>query len=192
MTGLRARKPQKQERKILNSLVRNILGGILIMGAATLVGIAQNSTRSQPLALIPRVQPGPNGVSGNTADGLAAVDLSTSSAAMGKGLISTEEVKNSLDNPAIFIIDARADKAFNDGHISGALNVPYDRFTDFYDFLLATIPMEATTVICYCWSPTCDFSDQLAQELRFMGYTNVLIYREGWDAWQEAGYSVEP
>ncbi len=176
----------------LSSLVRNILGGMLIMGAATLAGIAQNSTRSQPMALIPRVQTGPTGASGNTAGGLATVDLSTSSAAMGEGLISTEEVKNSLDNPAIFIIDARADEAFNNGHISGALNVPYDRFTDFYDFLLVTIPMEATTVICYCWSPTCDFSDQLAQELRFMGYTNVLIYREGWDAWQEAGYSSEP
>ena len=176
----------------MNSLVRNVLGSMLIMGTATLTGIAQNSTRSQPMALIPRAQAGSNGASGNTAGGLAAVDSNVSSAVMGEGLISIEEVKNSLDDPAVYIIDARADKAFNDGHIPGALNVPYDRFAEFYDFLLATVPMEATTVICYCWSPTCDFSDQLAQELRFMGYTNVLIYREGWDAWQEAEYSSEP
>jgi rhodanese-related sulfurtransferase len=163
----------------------------MIMGAATLAGIAHNSLRSQPMALIPRVQTGPAGTSDSAAGGItASADSNSSSSALSEGLISIEELKASMAGQDVFIIDARAETAFHDGHITGALNVPYDRFTEYYDFLLSSIPMDAT-VICYCWSPTCDFSDQLAQELRFMGYTNVLICREGWDAWQEAGYPSE-
>jgi rhodanese-related sulfurtransferase len=176
---------------MLKSLVRNSLGGLIIMGVATLAGIAHNSMRSKPMALIPRVQAGPAGAANSTTSGLAAADSHSSSSALSEGLISIEKIKQAMSDPAIIIIDARAETAFNDGHISGAINVPYDRFTEYYDFLLASVPMDAT-VICYCWSPTCDFSDQLAQELRFMGYTNVLICREGWDAWQEAGYPSEP
>jgi rhodanese-related sulfurtransferase len=152
------------------------------MGLSTLVGVIQNSIRSQPMPLILNDLSGTAGGSDST--GAAGLDPA-------EDFVTIEQVKQALDDPSTFIIDARADKAFDDGHISGALNVPYDRFPEFYDYLMANIPMEST-VICYCWSPTCDFSDQLAQELKFMGYTDVLIFREGWDAWQEAGYPSEP
>ena len=185
------RKISKTGEAILNPLIRNFLGGLAIMGVASLAGIAQNSLRSRPLDLIPRVQAGPAGASNSTSGVPVSADSNNSSVAVGEGFVSTEEMKKSLGDAAVCIIDARSEEAFNDGHISGALNVPYDRFTEFYDFLLATVPKDAK-VICYCWSPTCDFSDQLAQELRFMGYTNVLINREGWDAWQTAGYPSEP
>jgi rhodanese-related sulfurtransferase len=175
----------------LTSLSRNFLLGLGIMGVATLFGLAQNSLRNRPMALIPRVQAGPAGALDSSTGGQTPTPASLSSASPEEGIASIEEVKESLGETGVHILDARSQEVFADGHIAGALNIPYDRFTEYYDFLLATIPM-TDKIICYCWSKTCDFSDQLAQELRIMGYTNVLIFREGWEAWQTAGYPSEP
>jgi rhodanese-related sulfurtransferase len=61
---------------------------------------------------------------------------------------------------------------------------------EYYAELTATVPPDAK-VVCYCWSPTCDFSDQLATELKIMGYTDVVVFTGGWEAWQDAGHPVE-
>ena len=86
-----------------------------------------------------------------------------------------------------FIIDARTAHEYAEGHIPGALNVPYDEFVDYYADLIDRVPMDAT-VIAYCKSVTCDLSDLLAQELKLAGYERVLLYRGGWDEWTEAGF----
>jgi rhodanese-related sulfurtransferase len=42
-------------------------------------------------------------------------------------------------------------------------------------------------VVCYCQSDTCEDSENLAREMKFMGYKNVLRYKGGWDEWSSAG-----
>ena len=84
--------------------------------------------------------------------------------------------------------DARAEGEFAEGHLPGALNIPTDNFYD-YD-VDGLVPIDAA-VIVYCRSVTCDLSDRLAQELRLMGYQNVVVYRGGWDEWSEAGFPLD-
>ena len=42
-----------------------------------------------------------------------------------------------------------------------------------------------------CAGPECEDSELLARELYTMGYTNLLVFRGGYEAWTEAGLPVE-
>jgi rhodanese-related sulfurtransferase len=161
-------------------MIRIFFGAIAIMAFSLVVGIAHNAVRSQSIPLLPQS-------TGGVTD---PADPVNAAAEGDPALVSMDKVKSMLDDPYAFILDARSEEDYDKGHIRGALNVPYDRFVDFYKYVTETIPQDAT-IVCYCMSVTCDFSDHLAEELRIAGYTNVLIYREGWDAWVEAGYETE-
>ena len=67
---------------------------------------------------------------------------------------------------------------------------PLRWFVDYYDQLKSTIPLDAL-IVCYCESVTCDNSENLVRELGLMGYTNVLVYRGGWEEWVAAGNPVD-
>lgn len=144
------------------------------------LGILHNSVRSRPIPLLPK----PTNGDGEVVKQIIAPEDTDSTIA------SMARVKSLLDDPYAFIIDARSEEDYDKGHIPGALNVPYDRFADYYDYVTEMIPKDAT-IVCYCRSVTCDFSDHLAEELEFAGYNKVLIFREGWEAWQEAGNDIE-
>jgi rhodanese-related sulfurtransferase len=164
----------------LKSFIRIIFGAIGIMAFSTLIGLTHNAVRSRPIPLLSQ-----------SVNGLAGLPNPAPDSEGGNpSLVSMEKVKAMLDDPLAFIIDARAEEVYAKGHIRGALNVPYDRFVDFYDYVTETIPKDAP-IVCYCWSETCDFSDHLAEELRIAGYQEVYIFREGWDAWMAAGHETE-
>lgn len=172
------------------------------MVAATIVGLAQNAVRSNPMDLFPKVQKPSLATSPTTdpaTDAPSAMDsLSAAGAVAGevsgeeiaRGELSKDRLKAIMDTGTAIIIDARSENEYAEGHVRGALNIPYESFVDHYRDLEAYVPMDAT-VICYCRSVTCDLSDHLAQELRLMGYEKVLLYRGGWDEWIETGYPVE-
>lgn len=186
------------------NVARNLVGGAAVLLFALIVGIVQNTVRSNPMKLIPRVpatetgttdptaKPGPNskpyihpkadpglpGPGAVTADELAA------------GEVAKERVKAVLELDSAVIVDARSEGEFAEGHIPGAINIPYESFVDYFDTLTEFVPMQAT-VICYCRSVSCDLSDNLARELRLAGYDKVVVYHGGIDEWTEAGYPVE-
>jgi len=170
----------------VKSIFGDLAGGVVIIVAATAIGIAQNAARSNPMKLIQ------NEVAA-TATNSAAADTAgadTSRTAMPEGTISLAQMKRLFDEGNAFILDARAPDAFAEGHIPGAINIPYDKLPDYTSTLTDEVPMEMP-VVCYCWGPECDFSDQLATELRFMNYANVLVFTGGWEEWTAAGYPTE-
>ena len=195
------------------NFVKDLIGGIAIMIVATLIGVAQNSVRSRPITLFPRVPsttrdvtkttpPPSTDASGRMSTGvtpdvtsagdpvpLEASDEVTADE-FAAGELPKERVRAIMEAGTAFIIDARSSHDYAGGHIPGALNVPYENFIDYYADLLDRVPMDAT-VVTYCRSLTCDLSDNLAQELRIAGYERVLLYRGGWDEWTEAGFPVE-
>ena len=59
--------------------------------------------------------------------------------------ITLEEAKKAYDEGKAFIIDARAETAFKDEHIKGAVNIRHDNL----DAMLKTIPRDKT-IIVYC------------------------------------------
>ncbi len=177
----------------MKSFIRSILGGIAIIVVSTLAGVLHNTVRSHPVRLIPLLQSGASTSSPEEAQ-LESTSAETDDQLQNEltepGFISIEQVKSYMDDALTFIIDARSEEAFNKGHIPGAINIPHDRFVDYFNYLNKTVPKEAL-VICYCVSRTCDFSDHVAEELRILGYENVKIFRDGMEAWEEAGFSLE-
>jgi rhodanese-related sulfurtransferase len=156
------------------------------MVVATLIGVIVNAVRPNGVALIQSGAPVSTVQHGAHADS-AAID---STAALPEGAISLAEMKRLFDEGTAIILDARDAAEYERGHIPGAINIPYDRIPEYFDVLQSQVPMDAL-VVCYCRSLTCDFSDQLATELKIIGYQNVKVFSGGWDQWTAAGYPIE-
>jgi len=173
-------------------MVKYFAGGLAIIVVAAGIGLAQNAMRSRPIKLIQTIEP----VSTASHDSPAVDSTDTAKSddsgeqSAPQGSVSAEQTLALLQGGAVVILDARAPSAYADGHIPGAINIPYDKLPDYLD-VLETSAAPNEKVICYCWSPTCDFSDQLATELKLMGYENVLVFTGGWDHWTAAGYDTE-
>ncbi len=105
--------------------------------------------------------------------------------------ISTEEVKNKLDNKEnIYLIDTLSANSFEARHIPGAKSVPYD--SDFIEQFKKNIdaPKDGE-IITYCASSGCQLSTLAADALEKEGYTNVGHYVDGLAGWQDEGYEFE-
>jgi rhodanese-related sulfurtransferase len=48
-----------------------------------------------------------------------------------------------------------------------------------------------TTIVVYCSGPSCPNSGDAARKLVTLGFTNVLQFEGGLEAWKSAGFSVE-
>lgn len=187
------------------TFLKNLIGGAAILLFALIVGIVQNTVRSDPMKLIPRIpaatasadgakpaKPGP-GTRPNIhppADPAHPGPGAVSDEEIAAGVVAKERVKMVSELGSAIILDARSEGEFAEAHIPGAINIPYERFVDYFDTLTEQVPMDRT-VICYCRSVTCDLSDNLARELRLAGYERVVVYRGGIDEWTEAEYPVE-
>jgi rhodanese-related sulfurtransferase len=164
----------------------------VIVATAAVIGVLHNAVRGGSVPLIQDVERVSTVQHGNGGDGpeqTGEINIGQP-LELPEGAVTVEQVKAMIDNGSAYIIDARAPGPFAEGHIAGAINIPYDRLPEYYDRLTAEVPTDAT-VVCYCWSPTCDFSDQLATELKIMGYTEVVVFLGGWEHWQQAGYPAE-
>lgn len=82
------------------------------------------------------------------------------------------------------ILDARAPSDYMEGHIAGAVSVP------FYDPspYLNDLPKN-TWLVCYCACPHAE-SGILAQKLKENGFTKVTVLTEGLPFWMEKGYGT--
>ncbi len=196
------------------SFLKNLFGGAIIIAIATVIGVAQNSARSKPVTLFPKVakkiartadtsQPSEKtsarspGVAsaGETKKGRTAGEAEVSSGPVtdneyAAGELGKDRLRALLEAGSIVLIDARSAHEFEEGHLPGAINIPFDNFVDYYNDLVDLVPMDAD-VVAYCRSVTCDLSDNLAQELQLAGYERVLVYRGGWQEWTEAAYPTE-
>jgi len=99
--------------------------------------------------------------------------------------VSVADFKAALDqNASMVIIDARPPSDYVQGHIPGAISVP------FYDVesALGFLP-EDVWIVAYCACPHAE-SSAAADVLEDNGYTQVKVLDEGYTHWVEQGYSV--
>ncbi len=97
------------------------------------------------------------------------------------------------------LIDARIPQRFGEGHISRAINVPYDELSGVGDEDAARIRAMTgiTSILVYCdgWEEETDParrydhppSEHLADELKSLGFENVRSMQGGLKAWRERG-----
>lgn len=105
-------------------------------------------------------------------------------------VIDVAEAESLARQRAAVFVDARTPEVFAMGHIPRAVNVPS---TDFAGGLARNRPRlnpEALTVV-YCTSEECDMAEIVMEELKKAGFTRLLHYKAGWNAWENAGLPAE-
>lgn len=110
--------------------------------------------------------------------------------AKGIGTVGTEMVKRLVAEEGATFIDARYEEDFKAGHIPAAINIPPGMFADEAESLIGA-PDDGRLLVIYCSSLTCRMSHDLGENLRMLGYMNMLIYEEGFRGWTEAQGEVE-
>jgi len=85
---------------------------------------------------------------------------------------------------AVFV-DARDADSYAQGHIQGALSLPLYSFTE--EFPAVHDQLTGKTVITYCDGEHCQLSREVADQLKAAGLQGVLVLKNGWTLWQEAG-----
>lgn len=93
-----------------------------------------------------------------------------------------------LKNKIVFV-DARDPFSFEEGHITGAINI-YPDEVNLSAPKLKKIISRDTIVVTYCDGPRCPLSKATAQGLLLQGVPVVKVLVDGWALWSNAGYPV--
>ncbi len=117
----------------------------------------------------------------------------------GTKLVSAADVVK-LQSSGAVIVDARVASEYAEGHIKGAINVPYqeksEKVANFDatvdEFNLAKLPADkGAAIVIYCNGPECWKSFKALTAAIKAGYTNIYWYREGFPNWKSKGLPVE-
>lgn len=101
-----------------------------------------------------------------------------------------DNVKKFFDAGAAVLVDARSTEEYTDGHIPGALSLPFD---DVYkdEARLKQFDSGGKPIIVYCGGGDCELSKSLAASLVDVGgKKKVLVFTGGITDWQKAGYPL--
>jgi rhodanese-related sulfurtransferase len=91
---------------------------------------------------------------------------------------TVEEIKNG--DP--LVLDARSASDYRHGSIPGAKSMSiYASLPERQTLLLGV--QKSRRIIVYCQSTNCHYADQIALFLKFNGYENLAIYRQGYQEW---------
>lgn len=92
-----------------------------------------------------------------------------------------------LHGHAALVLDARRTKDYEAGHIAGAKSVPVWE-SDVDERIVALLNEGrnmASPVVLYCSGGDCEDSHMLAQKLFGAGFSNLLVYKDGWPDWEK-------
>ena len=99
----------------------------------------------------------------------------------GYRLVGLEEVKKAYDAHSALFIDARSFEKYRRGTIMRALNVPLKRFKRMKKWLPVR---KDAAILVFCNGIECGKSEKLARRLHRAGYTNLMVYRNGYPEWR--------
>ena len=106
--------------------------------------------------------------------------------------ISRADVQSKIDGPEpTTLVDALPAQSFQDYHLPGAINIPFDD-ERFDEKLARAVPDKSEHIVVYCMDESCDASPKAAKRMETLGYRNVFDYEAGKQDWKKAGLPVEP
>jgi rhodanese-related sulfurtransferase len=86
-------------------------------------------------------------------------------------------------------IDARDPVFYKIGHIRGAVNCFFYEINDYLPKIEQIIEKHSpTALVVYCEGRDCHDSLFLAEDLAKKGYTNIFVYKDGYEGWEKSGY----
>ena len=155
--------------------LRNLYSQITyIVFLSTGVSIVFNQLRSNPLAYVKqKVEVISN-----------LENLQTESSEPTITGIDIKIAKELFDKNVLFI-DARAEEFYNDGHIPNA--ICSDDFDSLVEQLEKKIEIDEQFVV-YCSDSDCGSSEDLSYEFQSIGFSNILLFKGGWQEWVDADY----
>lgn len=103
-------------------------------------------------------------------------------------IITTEDLKGMLDGKKDFIlVDARTKEEYQEAHIGSAVNIQEKTFEE----QAALLPADKNALLVfYCNGVKCGKSKKVAAKAQGAGYTNILVYLEGFPVWEEKGMPI--
>jgi rhodanese-related sulfurtransferase len=91
-----------------------------------------------------------------------------------------------LFNDGVKFIDARPPEEFSEGHIRGAVNVPFYESEKYLNAINSLNKNEI--IVTYCNSKDCDDGTLSADEFFKMGFKKVYVFVGGWEEWKKNEY----
>ena len=98
--------------------------------------------------------------------------------------VSREQLLNLMEQGEVVVFDVRPPEEFDQGHIPGAVSVPFDQL----EARLRSLP-EGTEVVAYCRGPYCVLAPQAVELLRDRGFRARRL-EDGMPEWRLAGLPV--
>jgi len=100
--------------------------------------------------------------------------------------IDTQQLESMMENRSdLAVINALPEESAREAHIKGTANIPHDR-DDFVERVETEAGGKDKPVVVYCASADCDVSEKAARTLEQHGFTNVIDYEGGAQAWNKA------
>jgi len=90
---------------------------------------------------------------------------------------------------SVHFIDARETEIYDEGHLPGAINIPFEELPQFTDSL-ECLPRQ-DLVVLYCDGGDCVLSHDLAEWMLEHGWRRLAVYEGGWDEWSRETDFIE-
>ena len=101
--------------------------------------------------------------------------------------VSIKELKKSIENKQVTVIDVNGTESFEKGHIPGAIDFEANE-----EKLASVLPKDKNAlIVAYCGGPKCMAYKQAANKAEALGYKNVKHLSAGISGWKEAGEKTE-
>ncbi len=101
--------------------------------------------------------------------------------------ISIDEVKALMAKKQVILVDVRDPQSFAEGHMPGALNVPFDHIPNHVD----AWKKDARLLITYCACTNETTAARAVVDMNAFGITNAKALLGGWNEWVKRGEKIE-
>lgn len=103
-------------------------------------------------------------------------------------LIESAQLKAMLEDKKEFtLVDARTKEEYDEAHIIKAINVTEKN----YEAQASQLPSDKNALlVIYCNGVKCGKSKKVAERAEAAGYTNILIYADGFPVWEEKALPI--
>jgi rhodanese-related sulfurtransferase len=99
-------------------------------------------------------------------------------------IITTAELERLYERePSLPIINTLPSDAFEQTRIPDAISIPQDE-PEFSDRVARAAGTKDKKLVVYCASSKCDSSEKATKKLEEAGFTSVLTYKGGAEAWK--------
>ena len=99
------------------------------------------------------------------------------------------KAKQLYDRGGLLVLDSREHAEYVEGHIMGAVLADADKVVADLEWM-ETTAADPRPILVYCDGGDCELSLDLGFEIARAGHRKVLVFVDGYPAWEEAGYPV--